>query len=157
MPTDMKVSNEESRNDTASYVSMYYEHQYDRIARHEQMRLTISNTALGISAIALTFGFSSSQGVNVVTGIGLPVVVIAVNIFAILYFRRSVDYTRAHRERAKRILELYAQDIYKVDQETQWSHGFGRFWSDRRVQVYTHVVLILAACLPVLVYLRVFP
>jgi hypothetical protein len=156
MSTDKSIPNEKSVEDTATFARTYYEHQYDRIAQLEQHRLTISNIVLGVSLIGFTLAFSGGQRINVITGIGLPFMVIAINIFAILYLRNSAAVIMQHRERAKRVLELYAKDMYQIDQTTQWRGG--RFGIPHLMfQEYIHAFLILIALLPLLVYLNVIP
>jgi hypothetical protein len=40
---------------------IYYKLQYDRIAHHEQQRLTFSNIVVAITAFLVTFGFSIQE------------------------------------------------------------------------------------------------
>ena len=68
-----------------NYVRMYYEHQYDRMAKHDDTRLAITNYVLTVSALAFTFGYQNATQLTIITGIGLPVIVMLVNMFAILY------------------------------------------------------------------------
>lgn len=141
----------EEKKVLAEYVHMYYEHQYDRMAKLEEQRLTITNVVITLSIVAFTFGFSNSQNLTEIVGIGLPAVMVASNLFAIVYIVRSADFIGTHRRRAKRILELYAQELHELDESIQWPH---RLWARWRIQVLIHILLILAALFPAYVYLR---
>ena len=54
------------------YVRMYYEHQYDRVKKHEDQALTISNIVLTISALIITFGLNNKQSFGSVLILFLP-------------------------------------------------------------------------------------
>ena len=71
------------------FVRMYYEHQYDRLAKHESYRLTLTNYVLTISALVFTFGYQNTTQLTVINGIGLPLIIIIANIFAIGYIDRT--------------------------------------------------------------------
>ena len=131
-------------------VRMYYGHQYERFSDLEKAQLALTNIVIGVSTIAYTFGFSGSQAINLMNGIGLPIIVIAINIFAILYYRQTSQYIRFHRKRAKRILELYAEDLLKIDQEIQWkgSSGGWKFYGA------IHIFMIVVSLIPIFLYLR---
>ena len=149
----------EGREAVAEYVRMYYEHQYDRIAQLEQQRLSITSIVITLSTVALTFGFSDAKELNLITGIGLPIVVFASNLLAIAHILRSADWIELHRNRAKQVLELYARDVFeRVDKPRLWPAHRGkswwrRLWARWRVQLYIHILLMLVAVLiPVYLY-----
>ncbi len=130
---------------------MYYEHQYDRMAKLEEQRLIVTNIAITLSVFAFTFGFSNTQSLTELNGIGLPVMMILVNVSAIAYIVHSSDVTATHDRRAKRVLELYAKDLYQLDQSIQWSHRLMARW---KIQLAIHVILILISFVPIIIYLR---
>jgi hypothetical protein len=108
-----------------------------------------------LSIVAFMFGFDSGQGVTAITGIGLPFVMVVANIFAIVYVGRSQSWIRTHRLRAKRVLEVYAEDLYQLDRTTSARHRpwtLGRW----RIQRLLHILLIVAALIPSVVYLERF-
>jgi len=149
MPTETR-NQEEKREALTEYVRMYYEHQYDRMAKLEEQRLTITNVVITLSIVAFTFGFSNIQTLTAIVGIGLPFVMVVSNVFAIIYVVRSADFIRTHQKRAKRILELYAQELFELDKSNQWPHRLLARW---KIQVLIHGLLILAALFPAVVYL----
>jgi len=79
----------------SKFAVVYYEHQYDRYAKLEEQRLTISNIVLTVTTVAFTFGFSQNQS-NEVANFFLPLVVGIINIFAILYAVRTINHMRVH-------------------------------------------------------------
>jgi hypothetical protein len=123
------------------YVRMYYEHQYDRIKKHEDQALNISNIVLTISSLIITFGLNNRQSFGSIFIFFLPAILIIANVFAILYVRDSGNWIRSHRLRAKRILENYIPEIFILDKETIASHEkkpVGR----KRFQITIHSLFI---------------
>jgi hypothetical protein len=143
----------ENGGSVAEYVCMYYEHQYDRMAKLEEQALTITNIVMTLSIVAFTFGFDGAQGVTAITGIGLPFIMIVANAFAIAYIGRTSSWSRTHQLRAKRVLEMYAQDLYRLDKAAFAPHK-ARTLSRRRIQRLLHILLMIAALIPSVVYLE---
>jgi hypothetical protein len=137
----------------AEFIKMYYEHQYNRVARLEEQGLTITNVVMTFSIVAFTFGFEKNQDSTVVKGIVLPLTMIAANIFAITYLVSSGDWIETHRSRAERILELFVEDIYRLDREVFKKRKI-RFFGRRKTQLFIHALLIGIAVVPMLVYLK---
>lgn len=146
-----KDDSERDREVLSEYVRMYYEHQYDRMAKLEDQRLIVTNIVITLSVVAFTFAFSNTQGLTTLTGFGLPVVLALVNLSAIGYIVHTANVIEAHRRRAKRVLELYAKDLYQLDQSIQWSH---RPWERWKIQLLIHIILILISLFPIYIYLR---
>jgi hypothetical protein len=125
------------------YIRMYYEHQYDRMAKLEEQGLTITNVVMGLSVVALTFGFNNTQGVNTVAIVGLPFVMTIANAFAVGYILRTSSWIRTYQQRAKGVLDCYAHELYEFDQPKAalktWIPG------RRKIQLALHSLLIVAA------------
>jgi hypothetical protein len=62
------------------YVSMYYQNQYDRIAKLENLRLSITNVVITLSVVSFTFSFSGAQPLNKIMGVILPILLIISNL-----------------------------------------------------------------------------
>lgn len=125
------------------FVLAYYEHQYDRIARLEEQRLTISNIVTTTSGALLTLSFLGSQAGGSLAHIGVAVIVLALNLFAVTYTFRSIGYIRGHRLRAKRVLDKHATDLAAIDKAVSLPEGGP--WGRWRIQVYLHAVLAVIA------------
>ncbi|MGB3519300.1 MAG: hypothetical protein WBA43_22810 [Elainellaceae cyanobacterium] len=136
----------------SDFVVMYYQHQYDRVAKLEEQGLNLTNVVMTFSVVAFTFGFDKNQGSTIVTGIVLPLTMIASNIFAITYLISAGDWIETHRSRAEHVLELFAEDIYRLDRELFRKRRI-RFWGRRRTQLFIHGLLMGIAVVPILVYL----
>lgn len=149
MPMNVDDS-EKGREVSAEYVRMYYEHQYDRMAKLEDQRLTITSVVITISIVAFTFGFSNTEDLTALNGLGLPIVMVLSNLLAIAYIVHSADVIRAHSQRAKQVLELYAQDLYQLDKSIQWSRRLPERW---KTQLFIHIILILTALFPAYIYI----
>jgi hypothetical protein len=134
------------------YVRMYYEHQYDRINRHEEKTLTISNLVLTISALIITFGFSNRQSFGSILIMFLPAVIIILNSFAVLYINDRARYVSQHSKRAKKILEIYATELYSLDKENsapykKWSVG------RRTIQNLMHYLFVFIGILLLVIFI----
>ena len=150
-----KTKNTDMKQTDVEYIRMYYEHQYDRMAKHEDNRLTITNYVLTVSALTFTFGYQNADQLTAINGIGLPVIVILFNIFAILYIERSAEFMNVHQDRARAILELYAPDLQRLSEKHTWRKGnFLR--TNRGMQKGIHFLIILVAITPIIVYLNQF-
>ena len=145
----------ENREIVPEYVRMYYEHQYDRMAKLEEQGLTITNVVVTLSVVALTFGFGNAQGLGVVAGVGLAFVMIIANAFAIFYAIRTGSWIQTHKSRAKRVLEVYSPDLYQLDQRTFAPHRTGILGLGRRtIQILLHALLIATSVfIPLILYL----
>lgn len=131
------------------YVRMYYEHQYDRINKHEDRALSISNIVLTISALVITFGLNNRQSFGSVFVFFLPVILIVANLFAILYVYVGGKWIHSYRTRAKRILEMHAPELYALDIQTVASRTkYGR----RTFQYVIHVMFILIAVILIILF-----
>ena len=138
-----------------NYVRMYYEHQYDRIGKHEDNRLTITNYILTMSALAFTFGYQNATQLTIINGIGLPVFVMLVNMFSILYIERTAQLVNLHQDRAHAILETYAPELLKINEKHVWRRS-SFLHTKRGMQKGIHFLIILVALIPVVVYLYQF-
>ncbi len=137
----------------AEFVRMYFEHQYNRMAKLEEQGLSITNIVITLNIVAFTFGFSNVQDLTVITGFGLPFMMVISNIFAIAYICVMSKYIRVHQRRAKRVLKFYAQDLYKLDKSIPHPHrgGVGR---RRWIQLLIHTLLAFVALIPAYIYLQ---
>jgi hypothetical protein len=139
------ISNESS----SEFIRMYYEHQYDRMAKLEEQGHSITNIILSLSILAFTFGFDPSQKLNLVTGFVLPIIIISVNWFAALYLEEMRTLVRMHGRRAKETLRKYAPTLYNIDTENP-EHPFRI--SRSQIHKLLHYLLILGALVPMILY-----
>lgn len=98
------------------FIRMYYEHQYDRIGRIENQRLTISNYVLTLSALAFTFGFQNGFQLTAINGIGLPVLIISANMVAISNFGYTTTHIDIHKNRAHEVLQRYLPALNEINE-----------------------------------------
>ena len=145
------ISTPKTRELNPDYVRMYYEHQYDRIKKHEDQALAISNIVLTISALIITFGLNNRQSFGSILILFLPVVIIIANLFAIYYIRDSATWIKSHRMRAKRILETYIPELFVLDTETVAPHK-KRPVGRRRFQNLIHVLFIALAMILIFLF-----
>lgn len=137
-----------------SYIQMYYEHQYDRINKLEEQRLALTNIVITVSIVAFTFGFDN-QIINLtpITGIGIPVLIILFNIFAIIFINNCDIFIDLHQKRASRILELFAYDLNEINKSLPWPKL--SILSDRKaIQVIIHILVIVGALVQFIFYIR---
>lgn len=122
----------------------YYQHQYDRMGKLEDQRLGITNIAITLSVLSLTFGFNSAVGFSKIIGYAVLVVMSLVNIFAVLYILVTKSWISTHEMRAKGILEKRAKSLYLFDKQTYAEY---RKWASGRwkIQIYLHVLLFFVS------------
>lgn len=134
-----------------NYVRMFYGHQYDRIGKEEGYRLTITNYVLTVSALAFTFGYQNASQLTFMNGIGLPLIILVVNLFAMIYINRTSEVINAQKKRAREILTRCAPELNEVNQMYDWREK-GRLGGQRGIQKGLHILLILIALIPVVIY-----
>jgi hypothetical protein len=107
---------------------------------------------LTISALIITFGLNNRQAFGSIFVFFLPAIIIIANLFAIFYVRDSGNWIRSHRLRAKRILEIYIPELYKLDAETIAPHKkqtVGR----RKFQNLIHILFIFMAAILIVLFI----
>jgi hypothetical protein len=131
-----------SKDANPDYVRMYFDHQYERIEKLESHSLNISNIVLTISAVIITFGFGNRQSFGSVLILFLPAIIIILNISSILYVNDRSRWIAQHQKRAKRILEIYVPELYKLDAEVV---APPKKWAIHRktIQNLMHYLLVL--------------
>ncbi len=135
-----------------TFVRMYYEHQYDRMAKHENYRLTLTNYVLTISALVFTFGYQNANQLTMINGVGLPLIIIVANVFAMGYINRTGDFIQVHQDRAREILNRYAPELLGVNQAYTW--GKSNFLRSRkRIEKGIHQLLIIVSLIPLGIFI----
>jgi hypothetical protein len=136
----------------SEYVRMYFEHQYDRVEKLESQRLTITNIVISLTVLIFTFGFSNLQNLTFVNGVGLPVIIIILNSFAILYIRQTYKHIGQHLTRARKTLELHAKEMYQISLENPMPPLIMK-QGIAGIQSSIHWILIIISVVPVAIYL----
>jgi hypothetical protein len=147
-----KAKSLQSDQSEAEYVSMYYQNQYDRIAKLETLRSSITAVITTLTVGTFAFTFSGDQSLNVVTGVILPAILIISNLFAILYIAITYQTITTHLKRANKVLRQYApglSEISKSEPTPPWTNKF----SLAHGQLLFHLLLIVISALPIWMYL----
>jgi hypothetical protein len=147
MPTKKKTTD-------LDFVRLYYQHQYDRVEKNENQRQTATNYVLSLSSLAFTFGFKDFVQLTLISGIGLPLLIIGANAFALLYIDRSVDFIDTHRKRAHEILERYAPELREIEEKYPFRSGLQ---NRKKFEQGIHQLLILIALIPIVLFLYQLP
>ena len=134
-----------------NYVRMYYEHQYERMSKQEEYRLTMTNYVLTVSALAFTFGYQNATNLTVVNGLGLPFIIILANIFAIVTISRTAQYIHIHKKRAHSVLEKHAPELEEINNKIVWKKA-GILGSRHDLQSKLHYLLVFTALIPMGLY-----
>jgi hypothetical protein len=150
MPT--KTTKTQDNKLDIGYVSMYYQNQYDRIAKLENLRLSITNVVITLSVVSFTFSFSGAQPLNKITGVILPILLIISNLFAIIYIAITYQTISVHLRRAKTVLIEFAPELNEISKKEptpRWTNKF----SLAHNQLLFHLLLIVLSSLPIWIYL----
>lgn len=109
-----------------------------------------------ISVLSFSLAFTDISKINLVSGIGLPTVVIIANLIAIRWNQRTRAFIKMHQKRAHAALDVIAHEVEALDRSIPKP-----FDSDKDIfrrpalQNYLHVLLIVVSALPVLLYLKI--
>ena len=134
------------------FVRTFYDHQYERMKALEEQRLSVTNYVLTVSALALTFGFQGGLSLTIINGVGLPLIIIFVNIFAIVYISRSAKFIHMHQKRAREVLRDFAPVLDAYNEKIEWPRK-SILGGRTRLQQWIHVLLVLTALIPVGVFI----
>ena len=133
------------------YVSMYYQNQYDRVAKLETLRSSITSVVITLTVAAFALSFSRTESLNLATGVILPIILIVSNLFAIVYIAITYQTITAHLRRANRVLRQYAPELSQISQEEPtppWTNKF----SLAHGQLLFHLLLIALSSVPIWIY-----
>jgi hypothetical protein len=149
MPAKTKnIQNDPSETD---FVAVYYQNQYDRVAKLETLRSSITAVITTLTVGTFAFTFSGDQSLNIVTGVILPIILIISNLFAILYIAITYQTISAHLRRANKVLRQYAPKLSKISKNEPtppWTNKF----SLAHGQLLFHLLLIVISVLPIWMY-----
>ena len=148
----MALSNKDIPSIENEDFRMYHQLQYDRIAQLEQQRLTMTNFVIGLSIISFSFAFSDIDKLNIINAIGLPAVIIISNIFAMLYASRSRIFIKMHQKRAEKAREIFSPNLNSISKKVPKINSNRDPFNRTRLQIYLHVLLIVVAILPAVMY-----
>lgn|SRR5690554_1340941 len=132
---------------------MYYEHQYDRVAKLEEARATMTNYVLTLSAIMFTFGYQNATELSPVNGIVLPLIIIVANYFPLKYIDRNTYFADVHKKRARTILKKYAPELGVLIETISWPKHGGMWQKRQRLEKTVHLMLMFIAILPIMLFL----
>jgi amino acid transporter len=135
---------------------IYYKLQYDRIAHHEQQRLTFSNIIVAITAFLVTFGFPFNNNtflyVNIVMTSAFAIII---NIGAIIFIDKSRHWIKFHQERARKIGEIAFSDISEEMSNVSKIDSDFDLWNRTEIQKLTHkVIIILLIVYPIILFIE---
>lgn len=130
---------------------MYHQLQYERITQLEQQRLTMTNVIIGISTAAFAIEYSSLVNINSLSKFILPIVIIAINLFALLYAWKSRKFVKMHQARAKKAREIVSPYLNEINEAVGKIESSKDLLNRTRLQQYVHAVMIIVALLSIFV------
>lgn len=135
---------------------IYYQHQYDRMKELEQQRLIMTNVIVTISVLSFSLAFTDISKLNLVSGVGLPIVVIIANLIAIRWNQRTRAFIKMHQKRAHAALDAIAPEVEALDRSIPKPFdGDKDIFRRPALQNYLHVLLIVVSALPILLYVKI--
>lgn len=140
-----RVTSMEEIPSDSRFSTLFYKHQYERMYQLEQQTVNITNVAITLFILTLTFGFDKDRS-SPYTGFVLLVSIIIINLVAILYIYRSAQAINLHRDRALKTLEHSSPDIYEIQCSVK---GPSDIWTKVRgrlsIQIAIHCIIIFVA------------
>lgn len=143
----------QTKSTEIEFVRMYYEHQYERVAKLEEARSTMTNYVLGLSTLVFAFAYQNVSNLSVINGIVLPLIIIVANYFPMRYIDRSTHFLNVHKKRARTVLKQYAPELGSLNESISWPKGPGFWWNRQRLEKAIHVVVMLTALVPIVLFL----
>jgi len=102
------------------YVKMYYEHQYEALARISNYGIWVTLTILSLSILVVLFAFNTEGKRSIVVWLGAPLLMVAANSFAIIFLKQvRMGLGNMHIERAKAVLRCYAPELLELEQASR--------------------------------------
>lgn len=98
-------------NEDLHYIDML-KLQYERIAYHENQRLTFSSLVLTIIAAMFTFFLSKSNDISQGVSYFLLGFLILINVFAAIFIIKSWQWVKFHQERARFLVKKYNEALF---------------------------------------------
>ena len=133
--------NEPNKNKCDGWQELYTL-QYERISQHENQRQSFSNIVIALTVGVLAF-FSSDKTINTMMTFLMVALLITVNIFAILFSKKSRKWIKFHQERAKNILTFCAPDMLDIIKSVDKPDSDKDYFRRQRIEIYLHLSLIL--------------
>jgi len=100
------------------YVRMYYEHQYEALARVSNYGIWVTLTVMSLSILVALFAFDKDGSNSLVVWLGAPLLMAAANCFAIIFLKQvRTGGGNMHIRRAKAVLARYAPELLDIEQE----------------------------------------
>lgn len=132
----------------------YYKLQYDRISQHENRRMQFSNIAIVISSGIITIGIKLNCDQAFAISILIAILLIAINVSAIQFIDKSKEWINFHQERATKIMETYALELYEIIKSIDKPDSIKDNNSLINIQKHLHQSIILLALIyPLIIYL----
>jgi hypothetical protein len=99
------------------YVRMYYEHQYEALARVSNYGIWVTLTTLSLSVLVTLLAFDKAGESSIVVWLGAPLLMVAANSFAIIFLKQvRMKVGKMHIQRAKAVLQRYAPELLAFGQ-----------------------------------------
>ena len=138
-------NNLSSTNTDQETFRTYYLLQFDRIDKLESKLESYSNLILTISAAILTFGYSTdyAQG-NEVKNL-VPLIVVSLNGFGILFALRTRDFIKMHQRRARLVLLKCAPEFSQINSMVPKPDSDNDFFRRNNLYIWIQSVFIFLA------------
>jgi len=132
---------------------MYHQLQYDRIAQHEQQRLSVSSFVVGFSILSFTIGFNDIRQLNLINGLFLPIIISAANYFAAVYAEKARYFVKMHQDRAKEVRAMFAPELNQINSSVGKVDSNTDRLNRTNLQMYMHYLFIVVAIATIVIYI----
>lgn len=109
--------NEETKSAELQDWRDYHRLQYDRIAQHENQRLTFTNVVLVVSSAVFLFGTRIPEVTSLQLTV-LSILVVLINFAAIMFIDESRYWVKYHQNRAKFARKRFGSDLPSDEPES---------------------------------------
>ena len=89
---------------------------------------------------------------NLVNGFLLPILIVMMNLFAIVFIKKGKEYMIAHQKRAKEVLKKYTPNLLEMEKELPISTPGQELFGRTNVQILLHVLILIIVFIPCIFY-----
>ncbi|MGH1491804.1 MAG: hypothetical protein ACRBK7_20845 [Acidimicrobiales bacterium] len=127
----------------ADLLAKYWDHQYQRVGRLEEQRMTFTNIIVASSVVALALLVEGEQAAKTMALAGAFTAILAANVVAVAFIFRTRDHVRQHLVRSHATLHAMSPTLFALNRVT--STPTRRLHSVNNYQVALHVLLAALA------------
>ena len=120
-----------------------YKLQYERIAQHENQRLTFSNIVVATTSASLAFSTGTKLQADLIPCLLMAILLILINLIAIQFIAKSRFWIKHHQARAHAILNEYIPEVGRTISSIEKLNSDNDSFRRPNLQRNLHIAIIV--------------